>query len=130
MAQAFLQSFDENLRVVSAGTDPVSEVNPMAVKVMAESGIDISSNRPENVTRYLDETWDYVITVCDNARETCPAFPGTVRKQLHLGFDDPALATGTREFIYGEFTRVRDEIKKEFRILYEENFRQKMKQVF
>ena len=123
MARAFLQSFDKSIRVRSAGTDPEKSVSPMAVKVMAEIGIDISNEKPKSVSQYLNEAWEYVITVCDNARETCPYFPGEVKNQLHMGFDDPAAVRGTEDFIRQEFFRVRDEIKTVFYRFYSEEIR-------
>ena len=77
--------------------------NPLAVKTMSEVGIDISKHIPTNVTAYLSDTWDYVITVCGSANETCPAFEGNVGKRLHIGFDDPSEAIGTTDFIKSEF---------------------------
>ncbi len=109
MAHGFLQSFDKSLDVHSAGTDPTSQVNPQAIQVMHEVGIDISTHTPKNVAIYLNEEWDYVITVCGGANETCPLFISKVGKRLHIGFDDPASSTDINEF-----RRVRDEIKKEF----------------
>lgn len=114
MAQGFLQSFDKRLQIFSAGTEPAARINPTAVKVMKEAGIDISKNKPRNVDQYLNETWDYVITVCDDANESCPVFPGKVRNRLHIGFEDPSQITGTNEFILSEFRRIRDEIKNVF----------------
>ena len=118
MAQGFLQSFDKNILVRSAGTEPASRVNPIAVKVMAEAGIDISQHTPKLVDQYLNDEWDYVITVCDQAKETCPVFSGKVRHRLHIGFEDPSLAQGTDEFIRSEFRRARDEIRKRFYAFY------------
>lgn len=118
MAHGFLQSFDKNMQVFSAGTHPAGKVNPLAVEVMAEVGIDISTHVPTDVAVYLDKTWDYVITVCGNANETCPAFVGNVGKRLHIGFDDPSEATGTPEFIKSEFIRVRNEIRNGFAKFY------------
>lgn len=89
-----------------------------AVEVMKEVGIDISSHVPTHVNTYLDQEWDYVITVCGGANESCPAFTGKVGKRLHIGFDDPSHATGTPEFIDAEFRRVRDEIKNAFARFY------------
>lgn len=114
MAQAFLQSFDKSLDVRSAGTVPGPAVNPKAVEVMAESGIDISRNTPKSVDIYLHDSWDYVITVCDDANETCPFFPGKVNHRLHMAFEDPSKTTGTDEFIMSEFRRIRDLIQKQF----------------
>lgn len=90
------------------------QVNPFAVKVMKESGIDISGHVPHNVEDYLNEPWDYVITVCGGANETCPAFVGKVRHRVHIGFDDPSNAFGSDEYILREFRRVRDEIMDKF----------------
>ncbi|MGQ9799966.1 MAG: arsenate reductase ArsC, partial [Ignavibacterium sp.] len=115
MAEGFLKSFDNELEVYSAGTKPAEKVNPFAVKAMKEVGIDISNGIPENVDKYLKESFDYVITVCDNAKETCPVFMGTVKHRLHIGFDDPAEAVGTEEEVMPVYRRVRDEIKKEFK---------------
>jgi arsenate reductase len=123
MAQGLLQSFDINLEVHSAGTFPASMVNLKAIKVMAEVGIDISMNSPKFVDVYLNDQWDYVITVCDDANETCPFFIGKVKHRLHMGFEDPSKATGTEEFIMSEFRRVRDEIKTEFYKFYNDKLR-------
>ena len=114
MAEGFLKLFDASLRVESAGTEPAREVNPYAVRVMKEIGIDISANRPQSVDLFLNESFDYVITVCDNAKETCPVFLGNVKHRFHFGFSDPAEATGTDEEILAEFRRVRDKIKTTF----------------
>jgi arsenate reductase len=118
MAHGFLQSFDRNIEVYSAGTEPASLVNQTAVKVMQEVGVDISKHIPKLVDIYLKDEWDYVITVCDNAKETCPVFFGKVKHRLHMGFEDPSHATGTNEYILSEFRRVREEIKKSFYTLY------------
>lgn len=118
MAHGFLESFDKSLKVFSAGTKPAAQVNPGAVMAMQEVGIDISGHKPENVEKYLGEEWDYVITVCGGANESCPAFTGKVKHRLHIGFEDPSEATGTDEFIRSEFRRVRDEIKIKFLDFY------------
>ena len=118
MAHGFLQSFDSHQEVYSAGTSPAEHVHPLAISVMAEVGIDISHHVPRNVKEYLDEPWDYVITVCGGANESCPMFTGEVRNRLHIGFDDPSETTGTPEFISSEFHRVRDEIKARFYDFY------------
>ena len=114
MAEGFLKSFDNELTVYSAGTIPSDAVNPNAVKAMQEIGIDISDGKPESVDKYIEHSFDYVITVCGDAKETCPVFIGNVKEQLHIGFDDPADATGTVEEILNEFRKIRDEIKTEF----------------
>ena len=119
MAQGFLQSFDPNLTVRSAGTEPADRVNPYAIEAMKEVGVDISDHSPTLVDQYLDDEWDYVITVCDHANETCPAFLGKVDHRLHMGFEDPAAADGSEEEILDKFREVRDQIKQEFKELYE-----------
>ena len=118
MAEGFLKSFNSKLQVFSAGTNPAKAVSSNAIKVMSEIGIDISSGKPEDVSEYLTQEFDYVITVCDNAKETCPAFLGKVSKRIHIGFDDPADAVGTDEEIIAVFRRVRDEIKTDFLTFY------------
>ena len=110
MAQGILQSLDPKLDVHSAGIRPATEVHPLAVKVMAEIGIDISNQSPKHINQYLGESWDYVITVCGGANESCPMFIGKVGKRLHIGFDDPDAFKGTEEEVLPEFRRVRDEI--------------------
>lgn len=118
MAHGWLQSFDKSLTVCSAGTQASGKLNEKAVAVMKEVGIDISNHTSDPVEKYLNEEWDYVITVCGGANETCPTFIGKVTHRLHMGYDDPSHATGTEEFIWSEFRRVRDEIKKGFYELY------------
>lgn len=124
MAHGFLQSFDKNIEVQSAGTEASGKLNQKAVKAMAEIGIDISHHTSDSVEKYLNDEWDYVITVCGGANEACPAFLGKVKHRLHIGFDDPSHATGTEEFIWSEFIRVRNEIKEEFYKFYIENIKQ------
>jgi len=126
MAQGFMQSFDKRLNVFSAGTEPAARINPLAVDVMKKAGIDISKNKPKNVDLYLNEEWDYVITVCDNANEVCPVFPVKVRNRLHMGFDDPSQVKGSYTEIINEFYRVRNEIRDEFYELYESEIRKKL----
>lgn len=123
MAHGFLQSFDERIQVESGGTEASGKLNQKAVKAMAEIGIDISGHTSDSVQKFLNEEWDYVITVCGGANESCPAFFGEVKHRLHIGFDDPSHATGTDEFIWSEFIRVRDEIKERFYKLYEEDIK-------
>jgi arsenate reductase len=118
MAHGFLKSFDKNIIVCSAGTYPAQKINEKAVVVMEEAGIDISQHTPKSVEMYLEKVWDYVITVCDDANETCPLFSGKVKHRLHIGFEDPSQAVGTDAFIWGEFRKVRDEIKTKFYELY------------
>lgn len=87
---------------------------------MKEIGIDISHHVPELVDQYINEEWDYVITVCGGAKEVCPAFTGMVKRRLHIGFDDPAEAVGSEEEVMAEYRRVRDEIREGFLIFYNE----------
>ncbi|WP_321371968.1 arsenate reductase ArsC [uncultured Draconibacterium sp.] len=123
MAHGFLQSFDERIEVSSAGTEASGKLSSGAVKAMAEIGIDISGNTSDSVQKYLNDEWDYVITVCGGANEKCPAFIGNVKHRLHMGYDDPSHAEGTPEFVWSEFQRVRDEIKAGFWKLYEEDIK-------
>ena len=123
MAQGFLQSFDKDIRVFSAGTFPAARINSKAVKVMAEAGVDISDNYPKNVDIYMNDNWDYVITVCDDANESCPVFAGNVKHRLHMGYEDPSHKTGDEEYIFSEFRRIRDMIKDDFFKLYIEKIK-------
>ena len=120
MAEGFLQSFDRKNEVFSAGTEPAAMINATAVKVMSEDGIDISDHKPKSVDLYLNEEWDYVITVCDNANEVCPYFAGKVKHRLHMGFEDPSHFKGTEEQILNEFRNIRDEIKNTFYEFYKD----------
>ena len=119
MAEGFLKSFDTESEVYSAGTYPAKEINQYAVTVMKELGIDISKQYPQNVNEFTGENFDYVLTVCDNAREVCPVFTGNVKNRMHIGFDDPADASGSEEEIIKVYRRVRDEIKSGFRKFYD-----------
>ncbi len=123
MAHGFLQSFDKNLAVCSAGTQASGKLNEKAVAVMKDVGVDISHHTSDSVDKYLNEEWDYVITVCGGANEACPAFFGKVKHRLHIGFEDPSHVTGTEEYIWSEFIRVRDEIKEAFYKLYTEQIK-------
>jgi arsenate reductase len=123
MAEGFLKSFDPNLEVFSAGTKPAKQVHPIAIQVMKEIGIDISSNNPKLVEQFLMESLDFVITVCDHAKETCPYFTVKVAHRLHIAFDDPAEATGSEEEVLSIFRKVRDEIKNKFYSFYNKNLK-------
>ena len=123
MAHGFLQSFDKNITVCSAGTEASGKLNEKAVKAMAEVGIDISKHTSDSAEKYMNDEWDFVITVCGGANENCPAFIGEVKQRLHIGFDDPSHAIGTDEFIWSEFIRVRNEIKEGFYKFYKENIK-------
>ncbi len=126
MAEGYLKSLNPAMEVFSAGTRPAEKVNPYAVAAMKEIGIDISNGIPENVDIYSSMHFDFVITVCDNAKESCPVFTGKVGQRLHIGFDDPADAEGTDEEKMIVYRRVRDEIVRDFEKFYEE-FITKMK---
>lgn len=99
----------DQMEAFSAGTQ-ASFVNPIAIEVMNEIGIDISKHRSKNLSEFDGQSFDYVITLCGDANETCPLYIGGTKK-THIGFDDPAKATGTHDEIMQEFRRVRDEIK-------------------
>lgn len=118
MAEGFLRSIDCRLEVFSAGIKPAEKVNPNAVKVMKEIGIDISKGKPENITKYADKKFDYAITVCDNAAKSCIDIMKNVKNKIHLPFEDPFDANGTSEEILATYRKVRDEIKLEFYKLY------------
>lgn len=118
MAEGFLKSFGPENEIYSAGTDPAERVHPKAIQVMNEVGIDISGNRPRLVDEFLDQEFDYVITVCDGAKESCPAFTGKVKQRLHIGFEDPATATGSEEEVTEVFRTIRDQIKSQFLEFY------------
>lgn len=120
MAHGFLQSFDSRINVCSAGTQASGKLNQKAVQVMADAGVDISFHASDSVDMYLNDEWDYVITVCGGVNETCPAFFGKVKHRLHMGFDDPSYAEGTAEFVQSEFIRIRNEIKERFYAFYVE----------
>lgn len=123
MAHGILQSFDRDIHVFSAGTHPAERVHPKAVEVVAELSLDISNHFPKLVNEYLDEAWDYVITVCGGANENCPVFLGNVKHRVHIGFEDPAHATGTEEEVMNQFRKIRDEILKDFFVFYNKNIR-------
>jgi arsenate reductase len=120
MAEGFLKSFDKNLEVFSAGTVAERRVNPNAIKVMKEAGIDISQQKPESVDLYLADSFDYVITVCDGAKEVCPVFTGKVKHRLHIGFEDPASARGTDDVVLPVYRKVRDQVKEAFYEFYKQ----------
>lgn len=125
MAEGFLKSFDQSLDVYSAGTNPAEQISQKAVKVMKEKGIDISGGIPENVDHYVSDSFDYVITVCDNAKETCPVFTGSVKERVHLGFEDPAEAVGTEDEVLNFYRKIRDEIEIAFSHFYQDNLKAK-----
>jgi len=119
MAEGFLKAFNKDLIVYSAGTKASKQVHPNAVKVMAELGVDLKNNYPKMVDEFLNVEFDYVISVCDHAKENCPVFTGKVKKHLHIGFEDPDELTGTEDEILSEFRRIRDEILRDFFTFYQ-----------
>ena len=123
MTEGFLRSFDPALAVFSAGTHPAARINPFAVQAMREVGIDISGGHPKSVNQFTGDSFDYVVTVCDDADKNCPNFRGKVGKRLHIGFPDPAKATGTDAEKLKVFQRVRDDIRNRFRELYQKELR-------
>jgi len=123
MAEGFLKSFDGSLKIFSAGTKAETIINPRAITAMHEVGIDISNSVPESVNDFIDMDFDFVITVCDGAKDICPVFVGKVKHQMHIGFDDPADASGTESEIMEVFRRVRDEIREDFGNFYKNNLK-------
>ncbi len=126
MAEGFLKSFHKNILAFSAGTAPSGEIHPKAIQVMKEIGLDISNGNPKSVDEFVKDDFDYVITVCEGAKEVCPVFKGDVKHKLHIGFDDPADATGSEEAIITVFRRARDEIKEEFYKFYLDEIKAKL----
>ncbi len=120
IAEGYLKHFaKDKAEVYSAGIE-THGVNPKAIAIMKEDGIDISHHKSNNVIEYRNIDFDFVITVCDNAREQCPVFPSTA-KQVHHNFPDPAKAIGTEEEIMQQFMKVREEIKKFSKKFVKEN---------
>ncbi|MEO8853830.1 MAG: arsenate reductase ArsC [Ginsengibacter sp.] len=110
IAEGYLQTFaGEKATVYSAGIE-THGVNPRAIETMKEDGVDISHHTSNNINEYRNINFDFVITVCDNAKERCPFFP-TAAKKFHHNFSDPAKATGTEEEIKEQFRQVRQQIK-------------------
>lgn len=110
MAEGFLRHMAEDrFKVYSAGVKPTA-VNPLAIKVMAEIGIDISKHRSKSVMEFIDQSFDYVVTVCGNAQKTCPVFPGEHEK-VHWDIEDPVAYEGNKEDKLKVFRKIRDEIK-------------------
>ncbi|GCE29714.1 protein-tyrosine-phosphatase [Dictyobacter alpinus] len=114
MAEGWLRHLaGEQLDVESAGITP-SQVNPLAIQAMTERKIDISHHRSKHLNEFLDQPFDYVITVCDHAAEQCPVFPGKATR-IHWSFPDPAAIQGTEEERLAAFRQVRDAIERQFR---------------
>lgn len=114
LAEAILRkAAGDRLRVASAGSKPAGYVHPLAIRVLEEIGIGVDGHRSKHLSEFLDQDVETVITVCGNADQACPMFPGQVNRH-HWGFDDPAHATGTEEEQLAVFRRVRDEIGRVF----------------
>ncbi len=114
MAEGIVRHYLNDLYdVESAGATPASHVNPTAIDVMKEIGIDISANTPKPTDKFMEEAFDMVITVCGNAKDNCPTFPGAPVHH-HWPFDDPYHSAGTHDQIIAQFRRVRDQIKDKF----------------
>jgi arsenate reductase len=126
MSEGFLKQIDPRLEVHSAGTNPSPRVNPYAVKAMAEKGIDISKGSPKNVSQFLGQSFDWVITVCDDADKNCPNFRGKVGKRVHIGFPDPAKATGTDAEKMAIFRKTRDDIQRRLTEFYQTDMKSKL----
>jgi len=114
MAEGLLKLLDKSIEAFLAGTNPSSQVHSKAIEIMREVNTDISSGIPKKIDRFFDSDFEYVITVCDHASETCPLFTGNVRHIMHISFNDLAAAAGTERNIIAVFRRVRDEIKEGF----------------
>ncbi len=110
MATALLAGKFPDWEVFSAGTYPARFVHPLAIEVMQEIGLDISENVPQSIDKFLKEDFDYVLTVCGDAQDSCPEFFGNTKNKIHIGFDDPASFIGDKAEMLDEFRRVRDEI--------------------
>jgi len=114
MAEALLRNYGgDDFEVYSAGTNP-TQLHPMAVQVMQKSGIDISQQHSKHLEQFLGESFDYIITVCDRARDNCPTFPGDAER-IHWSFDDPAIEMDDKEAQYQLFKRVSSEISERIR---------------
>jgi arsenate reductase len=110
MAEGWLRHLaGDRFEVASAGTEQ-TRVRPLAIRAMAEAGVDISAHQSKTLDRFLREPWDVVITVCDDANEACPLFPGGKRR-LHWSFPDPSKAAGTEDEQLAAYRRVRDAIR-------------------
>jgi arsenate reductase len=123
MAAGYLGSLDSRLEIYSAGTAPAPKINPNAVRVMREIGIDISNGIPKSVNQFLGQSFDFVITVCDDADRNCPNFRGKVGRRVHIPFIDPAKAAGSEEEVMAVFRKVRDQIKDRFADFYAKEIR-------
>jgi len=120
IAEGYLRHFAKDKGVIYSAGVETHGVNPKAIAVMREDGIDIAAHTSNNIDEYFDVEFDFVITVCDNAKERCPFFP-TQAKKFHYNFPDPAKAAGSDIEIMNEFRKVRDMIKEYSRNFIQEN---------
>jgi arsenate reductase len=127
MAEAFLKRIAPELDIISAGTEPENSLSRSTIEVMKELDIDMTDHYPKDVYDYSGKSFDYVITLCDNAKKSLPKFSGRVSKKIHVGFVDPAMAKGNKESILNEYREVRDDIKNAFIHLYETKLKAKNK---
>ena len=114
----FREAGGEGYDVFSAGTKP-SQVRPEAIAVMREIGIDISGTRSKSVDEFAGQPFDYIVTVCDNARDSCPVFPGG-GERIHWSFEDPAAVEGTEDERRAAFSRIRDQIRERVKTFFNE----------
>lgn len=120
MAEAYLKNLDPELNVYSAGPEPAEIVHPLTIQAMAEIGIDISKSSTSNINEFVNQDWDYVITVCDIAKESCPVFKGNVKNSISLKFDDPLSYEGDDEFLLKLIRTTRTQIINIFEDFYNE----------
>ena len=125
MAEAILKRLDPDLIVESAGPEPAEVVHPLTIQAMAEIGIDISQSSTTNINQFVNEDWDFVITVCDIAKEICPAFLGNVKNSFYVKFEDPLAYKGDDEFLLQLIRTTRTQIINEFESFYNEFINQK-----
>jgi arsenate reductase len=112
MLEGYLKNIKPNWHVNSAGIKPAQKTDPLAIKIMKEDGVDITSHRPSLASSYFDQTFDYVITVCDEAKNECPSFVGKTKHRVHMPFQNPAKISGTEKEKLDVFRNIRDKIKK------------------
>jgi len=123
IAEAFLKSFDPELEVFSAGISPEKQIHPFALKVMDEAGISLEGHYTKNVDGFIEQDFNFLLTLCDRARENCPEFTGKIKKRIHIGIRNPTQAFGTEEEVLNEFRNARDIIKSSFYRFYLKNLK-------
>lgn len=123
MAEAYLQSFDSKLEVMSAGSKPDNQIHPLAIEVMKEDGIDISNKKPKKIDQYLNESFDYVLTLCNKETSLLDAFNGNVQNKIHLNFEDPLTNCDDNSNEIETFRQTRDDIKENFERFYQAHLR-------